>query len=232
MELVDGLMEFGLTRQEACIYIELVKNGSLTGYEVSKNTGISRSNTYMALAGLVDKGAAYITESTATRYVAVDTLEFCNNKIEHLKRLSTEVMISMPLKQYKSEGYITIEGRRHIEDKIRNLLKDTEKRVYISLDYEFLKNYKEQLLELVRTSRKVVIITNKSIELEGTIEYITDNSHNGQIRLITDSQNVLTGDIVDEYSTCLYSDKKNLVDIFKEALSNEIKLIELTKGEL
>ena len=32
LELVDGLMEFGLTRQEACIYIELVKNGSLTGY--------------------------------------------------------------------------------------------------------------------------------------------------------------------------------------------------------
>lgn len=231
MELVDGLMEFGLTRQEAYIYIELVKSGSLTGYEVSKNTGISRSNTYTALAGLVDKGAAYMTESTAARYVPVDTKEFCNNKLEHLKKLSTQVVAAMPPKQHKSEGYITIEGRKHIEDKIRNLLNETEKRVYISLDYEFLKNYEDELIRLVQAERKVVIITNQKMNIAGAIEYITGNIHDGQIRLITDSQNVLTGDIVDDYSTCLYSDKKNLVDIFKEALSNEIKLIELTKGE-
>lgn len=231
MELVDGLMEFGLTRQEAYIYIELVKSGSLTGYEVSKNTGISRSNTYTALAGLVDKGAAYMTESTAARYVPVDTKEFCNNKLEHLKKLSTQVAASMPPKQHKSEGYITIEGRKHIEDKIRNLLNETEKRVYISLDYEFLKNYEDELIRLAQAERKVVIITNQKMNIAGAIEYITGNIHDGQIRLITDSQNVLTGDIVDDYSTCLYSDKKNLVDIFKEALSNEIKLIELTKGE-
>ena len=36
---------------------------------------------------------------------------------------------------------------------------------------------------------------------------------------------MLTGDLEDEDSTCLYSSKKNLVDVFKEALSNEIKLI-------
>lgn len=36
-------------------------------------------------------------------------------------------------------------------------------------------------------------------------------------------------------STCLYSSKQNLVDLFKDALKNEIKLIELLpeaeKGE-
>jgi len=46
----------------------------------------------------------------------------------------------------------------------------------------------------------------------------------------------LTGDLADgNSSTCLYSSKQNLVDLFKDALKNEIKLTELLpeveKGE-
>ena len=53
---------------------------------------------------------------------------------------------------------------------------------------------------------------------------------------VADSQEVLTGDLADgSNSTCLYSSKQNLVDLFKDALKNEIKLIELLpeaeKGE-
>jgi hypothetical protein len=32
-----------------------------------------------------------------------------------------------------------------------------------------------------------------------------------------------------EYSTCLYSKKKNLIDLVKDSLKNEIELISLTK---
>ena len=54
------LMNFGLTRQEANLYVLLVLEGELNGYEAAKKSGISRSNTYNALAGLVEKGAAYM----------------------------------------------------------------------------------------------------------------------------------------------------------------------------
>ena len=40
----ERLMEFGLTRQEASIYQCLLTEGKVTGYEVAKQTGISRSN--------------------------------------------------------------------------------------------------------------------------------------------------------------------------------------------
>ena len=81
MEIVERLMHFNLTRQEATLYLLLVKAGRLTGYEAAKQTGISRSNTYTALAGLVEKGAAYIMEEgKVTRYTPVAPEEFCNNK--------------------------------------------------------------------------------------------------------------------------------------------------------
>ena len=46
MEHIDALTQYGLTRQEANLYLLLLSEGSLTGYEASKQTGISRSNTY------------------------------------------------------------------------------------------------------------------------------------------------------------------------------------------
>lgn len=69
MNLIEGLTNFNLTKQEATLYVLLLKSGQMTGYEAAKQTGISRSNTYTALAGLVDKGAAYVLEEgKVTRY--------------------------------------------------------------------------------------------------------------------------------------------------------------------
>ena len=45
----ERLTEFGLTRQEACIYECLLMEGKTTGYEVAKQIGISRSNAYASL---------------------------------------------------------------------------------------------------------------------------------------------------------------------------------------
>ena len=59
---VERLMEFGLTRQEASIYQYMLGEGKVTGYEVAKATGISRSNAYNSLANMTEKGAAYLVE--------------------------------------------------------------------------------------------------------------------------------------------------------------------------
>ena len=81
MDVIELLMYFNLTRQEATIYITLYKEGEVTGYEVAKKNGISRSNTYASLASLVEKGAAYSIEGNAMRFTAVPIEEFCTNKI-------------------------------------------------------------------------------------------------------------------------------------------------------
>ena len=84
--ITEELLHFGLTRQEANLYLTLLTHGELTGYEAAKLTGISRSNTYNALAGLVEKGAAWVMEEHVTRYVAVPFEEFSGNVIRHLQK--------------------------------------------------------------------------------------------------------------------------------------------------
>ena len=120
MDNVERLMEFGLTRHEASLYILLTLEGSLNGYEAAKQSGISRSNAYNALAGLVDKGAAYIQEEDTVRYTPVAIEEFCSNKIRHLEQKKTELIAELPDKRKNEGGYLTIKGEEHIA--IRSLI--------------------------------------------------------------------------------------------------------------
>lgn len=231
MENVERLMSFGLTRQEASIYLLLFQEGELNGYEASKLTSISRSNAYNSLASLVEKGAAYIIEGDTVKYTPVPINEFCNNKIRELAVNKQEILKSVPKRRSESNGYITITGEKHIMDKFRNMLINVKARVYLSVYDHILSKFEDELTALIKRGIKVVIITNSPFKLEGAIIYYAESKPE-QIRLIADSKYVLTGEISDKVnSTCLYSSNDNLVEIFKESLTNEIKLIELRKDD-
>lgn len=231
MEVEERLMSFGLTRQEAVIYLLLFREGQLNGYEASKLTSISRSNAYNALASLVEKGAAYIIEGDTVKYTPVPVEEFCNNKIIEMQNNKDEILKSVPNRRSEGNGYITITGEKHIMDKFRNMIINVKSRIYLSVYGDILKKFEDELLALIKRGIKVVIITNSPFKLEGAIIYYAKNKPE-QIRLIADSKYVLTGEITDKVnSTCLYSSNNNLVEIFKESLTNEIKLIKLRKDD-
>jgi Predicted transcriptional regulators len=231
LDFVELLTHFGLTKQEANIYMMLISEGQLTGYEAAKLTGISRSNTYTALAGLAEKGAAWLIEGAVTRYTPVPPEEFCGNKIALLAQYRQELVQSAPVPKGDVDGYITIKGEEHILNKIRNMLNDSEKRAYLSMSLDTIERILPELTDGVARGLKIVIITNRPFLLDGATVYHAEKTQK-QIRLIADSASVLTGDLCDgKDSSCLYSKKKNLVDLFKESLKNEIKLIELTKGK-
>ena len=83
--VIRYLTDFGLSRQEALVYEQLLAGGKQTGYEIARDTGISRSNAYTSLAGLVEKGAAYLVEETAKKYIPVCPEEFCGNRIRRME---------------------------------------------------------------------------------------------------------------------------------------------------
>jgi sugar-specific transcriptional regulator TrmB len=216
---------FGLTRQEAIIYITLLSNNYMTGYEISKLTGISKSNTYSSLTGLVSKGAAYTATEEATKYIAVGVEEFCKNRIKVLEEAKKELS-GISFTNSNAEGYITISGKQNIFNKLRTMLEKTQQRVYLSLNTELLMRFESELLELLKRRIKVVIITDQKLELPGAIIYYSDRIDD-KIRVIVDSVEVLSGH---PEKNCLYSRNENLFTIFKDMLTNEIELLKLKGG--
>ena len=198
MELIEGLTHFNLTKQEATLYVLLLKEGYLTGYEAAKQTGISRSNTYTALAGLVEKGAAYVLEEgKVTRYTPVAPEEFCTNKIDRLQEIKQKVLSQLPVLKSDAEGYITIKGELEIINKLKNTVRQAEARIYVSANKRVMELLKSELVDALDRGLKVVIISDKQFTLPQAICYGTEKQ-NEQIRLIADSQTVMTGDLEDE----------------------------------
>lgn len=226
-DVIERLIHFNLTRQEAIVYICLWENGKLTGYEAGKLTGISRSNVYSALNGLVDKGAAVIMESNATLYSALSPEEFLNNKLHHLEKDKEYLVEHMPQKVLKEEGYLTIRGYSNIKDKIQNMIEKCDMRLYLAASGNIIKEFEDVLLKVREKGLKIVIMSDCDYSHLAT-KFYQDESEQGQIRLITDSAYVLTGELHGKNSdTCLYSGQKNLVTIMKEALRNKIRLLEI-----
>lgn len=223
---IDQLMIFGLTRQEASIYQCMLAEGKITGYEVAKQIGISRSNAYNSLASMTEKGAVYqVMEGTTKKYIPVSLDEFCKNNIRKLDESRKWLLTHAPSEKTEDEGYITIEGRGHILNKMRNLLSNVEERAYISCTSNYLLLFVEELDRLNDLDKKLVIITDQSVKF-GNAKIYVGEARNTQVGLITDSKYVLTGEFGEgSIDTCLYSGQKNFVELYKRALSNEIKLL-------
>ena len=227
IDIIEKLMHFNLSRQEALVYSCLWEYGQLTGYEASKLTGISRSNVYGILNVLVEKGAAVITEANTILYSAVEPEEFFYNKLRHLEEEKKYLLDNMPKAKKETEGYITICGSNHIKDKIHNMIINCEMRLYLAADEKIIQEFENELRMAKNKGLKIVLMCNRNYA-ELATQFYYDNLETGQVRLITDSAYVLTGELQGKRSdTCLYSGQKNLVTIMKEALKNKIRLLEM-----
>ncbi len=226
MDIVDALMQAGFTKHESMLYVTLCREGELTGYEASKITGIPRSNAYLGLAGLADKGGAYKINGETARYTAVAPEEL----VQNLKRKFAEVMkvIQEEIPQINDIGdsFVTINGTGQILDKMKNLIIQAKERIYISISSSQLGNVLDELKAARDRGLKVVIITSETFELDGMICHTSDKQFES-VRLIADSQNVLTGQLDGNNPTCLFSRNINMVELIKDSLTNEIKLIGL-----
>lgn len=109
---IEYLMHFGMSRQEATVYLRLIEAGKQTGYEIARDTGISRSNVYASLAALVEKGAAYLVEEDAKRYIPVHVQEFCGNRIRRMEE------------EQKWLDMILRENRKKKKDMLRSMVRN------------------------------------------------------------------------------------------------------------
>ncbi len=253
---VSLLSRFGLSGQEASVYLSLLTEGEMNGYELSKALSLSRSNAYTALASLADKGAAWTVEGSPVRYRAVPPGEWCESYLRSLSAARDRLLEVLPVRRETPGSYITIRGGERILDRLRHLLAGAEERAYLALGGEVLRVLSGEISALLGAGKKLVVITDAetarlaetaesggpsgSASLAGgPFDFLSGATIHalpcepGQIRAIADSRFVMTGDLGDETheATCLYSDHPNLVELFKTALRNEIRLAALASGK-
>ena len=244
------LARFGLTGQEAAVYLSLCTEGELNGYEVAKVLSLSGSNAYTALASLAEKGAVWTAEGSPVRYQAVPAAEWCDARIRSLAAARDRLLEVLPARRETPGSYITIRGAERVIERLRALVAGAESRAYLALDGNALCLLSEEIAALLRAGKKLVVITDaRTARSAGTASAAGEGSpagafaflsgatvhalacEPGQIRAIADSRYIMTGSLGDgaREATCLYSDHPTLVELFKTAIRNEIRLAGLER---
>jgi HTH-type transcriptional regulator, sugar sensing transcriptional regulator len=126
MEIKKVLQDFGLTENEADIYLVLLKLGSATASEILEKTSVHRINLYDILERLQEKGfVSFVILGKRKAYEAINPEKFIEiekEKQENLKKIMPELSSYQRLSKSPQEATIFKDkkGIRNILDEIAN----------------------------------------------------------------------------------------------------------------
>lgn len=226
MDFNHILQKLGFTPIEATIFITLCKNGSLTGYEVAKLSGISRSNVYAALYSLQEKGKCQVSEGEPTKYIAISKEELLLSTEREMKQTLNEIREYFPTAIEIHEPYVTIKGYENVINKIKNSILLCKSHLYLLCSSTSAELFKEELITISKYCR-ITIICETDFFLSPNI--IIYNRHKDPIgfHMIIDTQSVITGDLAIEHAQCLSSKNASLVRLMRESFVTELDMIAL-----
>lgn len=93
--IYQELQKIGFSKYESKAYVGLLKDSPVTGYELSKQSGVPRSMIYEVMGKLIDRGAAYPVPSEPIKYSPVPAKDlvkrYRHNYKQTLDNLETEL---------------------------------------------------------------------------------------------------------------------------------------------
>ncbi|MCM3782662.1 TrmB family transcriptional regulator [Neobacillus mesonae] len=104
-EIYRSLQKLGYSTYECKAYIGLLKHSPITGYEISKRTGVPRSMIYEVLGKLLDKGAVHTVPSDPVTYAPLPAKEL-------ISRTRDEFEQSF---QFLESKLTALEGEREVD---------------------------------------------------------------------------------------------------------------------
>ncbi len=167
---IDKLVKIGFSEYEAKAYVALLRKSPVTGYELSKLSGVPRSMIYEVVGKLAARGAAMtLYKEGATKYAPVAADEF----LEQLRREHEELVVSLKdeLTAFASApdlDYVwNIEGHDNIVGKAIEMIEQAGSRVYVGLVPDTFPALKPVLEEAVERGVQVVLYATGELALPG-----------------------------------------------------------------
>ncbi|MCY6371895.1 TrmB family transcriptional regulator [Clostridium ganghwense] len=235
-KVVNLLEKLNFSKTEAAVYINLLKNSSLNGYQIAKNLNMSRSSVYSALDNLYKRGVIFLLPGDSQIYKAENPTTLINKmKTEFIE---TADLLETKLNQLgnsdSEERYLNIEGYDNVISKTREILLTAEKEVYINTDFN-LQTFSKEFIELGKRGVRIIVFSFAKLngkDLPVEIYNHCDSSCFGKqtrIMLVVDCKRTLIADRGKHREEFLGTFTENvlLASIVSEHIHNDIYLLRL-----
>lgn len=157
---IHDLQRLGFSEYEACTYMSLLQSNPATAYEVSKNAGLPRANTYAALESLTKKQAVQPVSESPVRYVPVEPsvlLERISADVNDLcGRLQKTFDELEP--QERSDVVWSVEGEERITAKIDELIDKANNHIWIKASTDVLRKHTTRMKKAAARGVKLVFV--------------------------------------------------------------------------
>jgi sugar-specific transcriptional regulator TrmB len=167
---IDRLVKIGFSEYEAKAYVALLHKSPVTGYELSKRSGVPRSMIYEVVAKLAARGAAMtLRTDDATKYAPVSAGAFLDQFQREQQALITSLKDDLTaLAAAPDLEYVwNLEGHEHIMGKAVEMINQAQSRVYLALLPATYPTLRPALQKAVARGVKVVIYTPHDLDLPG-----------------------------------------------------------------
>ncbi len=132
---VELLQRIGLNKYEAEAYYALLAEGSLTGYELGKRSGVPLSRSYEILERLARRGLALVQPGEPPRYAAERPERFLEQT--RADQAATLASLAAALSDVErpdaADGFWVVRGRANVLARARALIDEAEQEVAMSL---------------------------------------------------------------------------------------------------
>lgn len=248
--IIQVMKKYDFSEMETLVYTTLLEQDMLTGYEISKQSGVPRSKVYNILEKLLKKNLIIVNKSEPKLYRAISSEEFIERLEKNVK--SDLVFLDKHLgqirEQEEEELLWKLEGYTNVMDKVEHLVKHSKKSLLIQI---WRQDISEELLTTLQAAEKrmenfVLILFSESHDYELALEnyYIHGFEHekltdfgSRWVNIVADEGEVVFGTLSEDNKITDVTWTKNnaMVSLAKEYVKHDaytLKIIEELPEEL
>jgi sugar-specific transcriptional regulator TrmB len=232
-QAISALEKLGFSTYEARAYLALLRESPVTGYQLSKHSGVPRSRVYETLDKLTAKGYAVILQAEPVAYAPLAAKELLARLQEQFDDTpsSLEAEIEHLSSASQPESIWNLHGRGPILSRARAMIAGARESAYLATWDQTLHELQAELETAVERGVRVVIISCGGTELAVGLYYRHAfeehicRSGDSSINLAIDGTEALVGE-TSPVAECraAWSRNTGLVLVTEEYIRHEVYL--------
>lgn len=234
------LLEIGFTLNEAKVYLILLQNRYLNGYEISKLSNVSRSLVYNVIDRLVAKGFVLKSEGQINYYCALPydkVIEKIKNDNINKLNVAREKLKNYSRIENESEYIFNIKGIDEFFSKANDLILNAKKEISISIWKEDFPKIEESLSIASKKGIKIYIFSFSNIDFpygelfSYQLKDPTSLFPYRRISIVVDGKEVIIGENAGDKSICVLSKNHALVSMTTDEIVLNIFWLKYIKSK-
>lgn len=238
--LIQQLKNMNFNEYEAKAYISLVKQGTVTAYQVSKDSGVPRSRIYEILDVLVEKGIVIkeeIDESIQYSPLPVDVFlqKVQSSWIQNFQDISVSLKEVEKIENLSTNRVMTLKDPEMIISYCQTLLKKAKKRIIISMwddMYDVLKEDLEEAAKHIDIKGLTIHVNNpvSTIETHRPTQFTEALTSEHWFILSIDAQEMIYGPSLEARNLAFYTNDPVHIYLLEDYIWHDVLVNRIVKG--